>query len=205
MQWARRWRMTSRTESTVSPSSSWLIGVALRNAWIFCGVSRRASVRYSRGARPSSSRRAKRRRDAQPPWPFACPLPFAFPFPAPIASPRLGASPHFYHGAEGRRTGIFSGKRERMTLDGGISAGPGGRVERSDDRARVGRGVARQRGDHRAKGRALQQPQQGRDRGRVDVFGAAGEEIALAAYAHEAEAVLLGRGAHAESGVGLVA
>ena len=45
MQCARRWRSTSRTDSTVSPPISWLIGIAFRNAWIFAGVDRRFRVR----------------------------------------------------------------------------------------------------------------------------------------------------------------
>src|SRR5258706_15605155 len=63
MQCARRWRITSRTESTVSPSGSWLICVALRKAWILCGCESRLRTANSPGARPRSSRLGRRRAD----------------------------------------------------------------------------------------------------------------------------------------------
>src|SRR5262245_8892056 len=62
MQCARRWRSTSRTESTVSPWGSKFAGVASRKRWIRAGESSRASTRYSAGVRPRSSLRARRLR-----------------------------------------------------------------------------------------------------------------------------------------------
>src|SRR5215468_5682538 len=61
MQCARRCRSTSRTERIVSPSGSWLIGIALRKSWIFCGVSSGRRIANSCGVSPRSFRRANRR------------------------------------------------------------------------------------------------------------------------------------------------
>ncbi len=61
MQCARRWRSTSRTERTVSPPNSWLMGMAFTNAWILAGESSRLRIANSRGPRPRSRARAKRR------------------------------------------------------------------------------------------------------------------------------------------------
>ena len=62
MQCARRWRSTSRTDSTVSPLASWFAGIASTNAWIRSGVARRASRVRSRRSSPERATREDDRR-----------------------------------------------------------------------------------------------------------------------------------------------